>query len=57
MTEFVFIIVMAFGNYEECERVRAEYDLLKHTDTCFVREQQDHAPHTSPRPKARPNEQ
>ena len=57
MTEFVFIIVMAFGSYEECERVRAEYDLLKHTDTCFVREQQDHAPHTSPRPKARPNEQ
>ena len=53
MTEFVFIIVMAFGSYEECERVRAQYDLLKYTDTCFVREQQDHAPHTSIRPKAR----
>lgn len=55
MTEVVFIIVMAFGSYEECERVRAEYDLLEYTESCFVKESAFYAPHTSIRPKARPN--
>jgi len=55
MTEFVFIIVMAFGSYEECERVRAEYDLLEYTHECYMQESAHHAPHTSIRPKARPN--
>lgn len=53
MTEFVFIIAMAYGSYADCEAARARFDLLDHTEMCFVREQQDHAPHTSIRPKAR----